>query len=251
MSSRLLTALLVAAAVGLAVGKGGHHGGGHHGGGHHGGGHHGGGKHGGKRGGEGKKGCAKKCRAAAHSWSQCKPLVSDGECAFLQTEQGGVCIPGKKPQRGGKHGGGRGGKHGGGRGDEHERDEDRHGEEDAAKTIATVDAAFEADVNATDGAWSGRDFDPEEWFGEGEGGPGGRRGRHKFVHGFLFHALSFFAGCGFMALRARFCPGCGRCCCCKKKRAQVASVVPATVVVVSSAPALEKKPDPAVPSPRV
>merc|ERR1719263_2669867 len=60
------------------------------------------GGHHGKRG-----GCAKQCREASHSWNKCKGLVAEGVCSYLQTVQGGVCIPGKhRGKRGhrGKHG---------------------------------------------------------------------------------------------------------------------------------------------------
>ena len=114
------------------------------------------------------------------------------------------------------------------------------------------DPRLEAEMNATDGQWTGEDFDPREWFGdEPDMHHGGRHHRmmHR-VHIVLTHLLTFFLGVAFMLLRSRFCPSCGRCCCCKKKPTRVADVVPATVVVVSSAPASDKKPDPEVPSPR-
>merc|ERR1719502_2458342 len=96
----LTTVVLAAVLLALASAKGGHHGKG---------GRHGGKGHRGKHG--GRKDCGKKkCFEAAHSWSKCKGLVEKGTCAFLQTEQGGVCIPGKRKEHGGKRG--KHGKHG-------------------------------------------------------------------------------------------------------------------------------------------
>lgn len=226
----------------------------------------------------GKKGCdKKKCRVAAHSWSKCKGLVEEGTCAFLQTEFGGVCVPGKREH---KRGGKRGGKHGGKHGEHGERPEhgehDRHGEHDShgehdrhddddhqmqhnddddheehgevggelLQEQKTVDPAFESHASSTDGQWSGPDFEPEDWFGPDDHGRRHHRGRHHLIMSVLLHALTFILGVLFTHLRNRFCPRCCRCCCCRKKELPEISVVP-TVVVVS-----DKKLEPAVPSPR-
>merc|ERR1719333_475753 len=113
---------------------------------------------------------------------------------------------------------------------------------DEEPSMLQVDPRLEAEMNATDGQWTGEDFDPREWFGdESDRHHGGRHHRMmQRVHIVLTHLLTFFLGVAFMLLRSRFCPSCGRCCCCKKKPTRVADVVPATVVVVSSAPASDK-----------
>ena len=188
--------------------------------------------------------CQEGARGRA-SRSKCKGLREKGTWR-CQTEQGGVCIPGKREERGGKPGKhgkhgeyGKPGKHGkhGKHGEhghhgppKHKQHGDHAGEEryemgDEEPSMLQVDPRLEAEMNATDGQWTGEDFDPREWFGdEPDRHHGGRHHRMmQRVHIVLTHLLTGVAH----VARSRFCPSCGRCCCCKKKPTRVADVVPA------------------------